>query len=225
MSGQPLYVVLLGAPGAGKGTQAARLSEELGMAHVSSGDLFREHLNRETELGLLAKSYMDKGDLVPDNVTIAMVMDRLSRPDCESGAILDGFPRTVPQAEALDLELAKGGHAISVAPYIRVREQILLARLGGRWTCRECGAIYHQLFNPPKVEGVCDVCGGALYQRPDDTPETHKRRIDVYMEQTQPVIDYYRQAGVLVEIDGEPDVDTVYDALLAAVKKAKRWRS
>lgn len=219
-SQQPMYVVLLGAPGAGKGTQAARLCEALDTAHVSSGELFREHLGNETELGLLAKSYMDKGELVPDDVTIAMVMDRLSRPDCRDGAILDGFPRTVPQAEALDRALAKGGHRISVAPYVRVSEGTFLARLGGRWTCRQCGTAYHQLFNPPKVEGVCDVCGGALYQRPDDTPETHKRRIDVYMEQTQPVIDHYRKAGVLVEVDGEPDVRTVYSALLAAIQEA-----
>ena len=220
MSRQPLFIVLLGAPGAGKGTQAARLCEALHIAHVSSGELFREHLADETELGLLAKSYMDRGELVPDDVTIAMVMDRLSRPDCEGGAILDGFPRTLPQAEALDRALAEEGRRIDVAPYIRVSEQTLLARLGGRWTCRQCGAVYHQLFNAPKVDGVCDVCGGGLYQRPDDTPETHKRRIDVYMEQTRPVIDYYRQAGVLVEVDGEPDVDTVYRALLAAIRGA-----
>jgi adenylate kinase len=220
MSQQPLYIVLLGAPGAGKGTQAARLCEELNIAHVSSGELFREHLANETELGLLAKSYMDKGELVPDDVTIAMVVDRLSRSDCQAGAILDGFPRTVPQAEALDRALAEEGHRISVAPYIRVSEETLLARLGGRWTCRQCGTVYHQVFNPPKVVGVCDVCGGELYQRPDDTPETHKRRIDVYMQQTQPVIDYYREAGVLVEVNGEPDVDTVYDALLPAVRGA-----
>lgn len=218
MSPQPLYIVLLGAPGAGKGTQAARLCEELNIAHVSSGELFREHLAHETELGLMAKSYMDIGELVPDDVTIAMVMDRLSRVDCRDGAILDGFPRTVPQAEALDRALAEEGYRISVAPYIRVSEQTLLARLGGRWTCRQCGTVYHQVFSPPRVEGVCDVCGGGLYQRPDDTPETHKRRIDVYMEQTQPVIDYYREAGVLAEVNGEPDVDTVYDALAAAIR-------
>ncbi len=220
MPQQPLYVVLLGAPGAGKGTQAARLCGALNIAHVSSGELFRENLANETELGLLAKSYMDRGELVPDDVTIAMVMDRLSRQDCEGGAILDGFPRTLPQAEALDRALAEEGHRISVAPYIRVSEETLLARLGGRWTCRQCGTVYHQVFSPPKVEGVCTACGGGLYQRPDDTPETHKRRIDVYMAQTQPVIDYYREAGALVEVDGEPDVDTVYDALLAAIREA-----
>jgi adenylate kinase len=196
------------------------LSEALGIAHVSSGELFREHLNNETDLGKLAQSYMDRGELVPDDVTIAMVMDRLARSDCAAGAILDGFPRTLPQAEALDLALAAKGRRIAIAPYIRVDESLLLARLGGRWTCKRCGAVYHELFNPPQVAGVCDVCGGTLYQRADDTPETHKRRIDVYFGQTRPVIDHYRAAGVLVEIDGEPDVDTVYGALLGAVRGA-----
>ena len=220
MAQGPRYVVLLGAPGAGKGTQAAKLSGAMHLAHVSSGDLFRENLSNETELGQLAKSYMDRGELVPDDVTIAMVMERLSRPDCAAGAILDGFPRTVRQAEALDLALSEQGHRIAVAPYIRVDESLLLARLGGRWTCRQCGAVYHELFNPPHVAGVCDACGGALYQRADDTPETHKRRIDVYFAQTKPVIDYYRTCGVLVEVDGEPDVDTVYESLLRAVQGA-----
>jgi adenylate kinase len=182
--------------------------------------LFRENLKNETELGLLAKSYMDKGELVPDDVTIAMVMDRLARPDCGDGAILDGFPRTFAQAKALDEALAKHGYRITVAPYIRVREEMLLARLGGRWTCKQCKAVYHQLFSPPKETGVCNACGGVLYQRADDTPETHKRRIDVYMEQTQPLIDYYRSAGVLREVDGKPGVDDVYRALLGVVREA-----
>jgi adenylate kinase len=220
MSQEPRYFVLLGAPGAGKGTQAVKLAETLGIPHVSSGDLFRENLRNETELGLLAKSYMDKGELVPDDVTIAMVMDRLAQSDCARGAILDGFPRTLAQAKALDEALAEQGHRIAVAPYVRVSEEMLLARLGGRWTCKQCKAVYHQLFNPPKAPGVCDVCGGGLYQRADDTPETHKKRIDVYMRQTQPLIDYYRSAGVLSEVNGEPDVDTVYHTLLEAVQEA-----
>ena len=217
MSSKPKYVVLLGAPGAGKGTQAVKLAEALGLPHVSSGDLFRENLGKETELGLLAKSYMDKGELVPDDVTIAMVMDRLSRKDCAAGAILDGFPRTLAQAEALDAALGEQGYRIAIAPYIHVSEDLLLGRLGGRWTCQQCKAVYHQLFSPPKVAAICDVCGGHLYQRADDTPETHKKRIDVYMEQTQPLIEYYRSANVLVEIDGEPGVDVVYCALLDVV--------
>jgi adenylate kinase len=210
---------MLGAPGAGKGTQAVRLSEALGVPHISSGDLFRENLSNQTELGVRAKTYMDKGELVPDDVTIAMVMDRLARPDCAKGAILDGFPRTLAQARALDEALAEGGHRISVAPYIQVSERTLLSRLGGRWTCRTCGAVYHQLFSPTKVEGVCDLCGGTLYQREDDTPETHQRRIDVYMAQTRPLIDYYRDAGALAQVDGEPDVDSVYEALLDAIRR------
>lgn len=216
----PKFVVLLGAPGAGKGTQANRLSQALGIPHVSSGDLFRENLGNETELGLLAKSYMDKGELVPDDVTIAMVVDRLAQRDCTTGAILDGFPRTLAQASALDEALARDGRHISVAPYIRVSEATLLARLGGRWTCGQCKAVYHQIFSPPKVQGVCDVCEGTLYQRADDTPETHQRRIDVYMRQTQPLIDYYRSAGVLSEVDGEGDVDTVFGLLLRVAQEA-----
>ena len=220
MSQVPNYIVLLGAPGAGKGTQAVKLAARLGISHVSSGDLFRENLRSETDLGLLAKSYMDKGDLVPDDVTIAMVMDRLAQPDCAAGAILDGFPRTLAQAQALDEALAEQGQRIAIAPYIRVPEELLLTRLGGRWTCKQCKAVYHQLFSPPKVMGVCDICDGELYQRADDTPETHKVRIDVYMEQTQPLIEYYGSAGVLKEINGEPGVDDVYHALLEAVQEA-----
>jgi adenylate kinase len=220
MSRKPLYVVLLGAPGAGKGTQAALLAKELGILHISSGDLFRENLKNETELGLLAKSYMDQGELVPDDVTISMVMERLARPDCQKGAILDGFPRTLAQARALDKALADQGNRISAVPYIRVSEETLLARLAGRWTCQQCKAVYHQLFNPPRTAGVCDLCGGPLYQRADDTLETQKKRIDVYMEQTQPLIDYYRQRGVLSELDGERDVDGVYQALVQALPLA-----
>jgi adenylate kinase len=218
MARGPMYLVLLGAPGAGKGTQAQLLAEKLGLTHVSSGDLFRENLSKQTGLGMLAKSYMDKGELVPDDVTIAMVMERLGRADCAAGAILDGFPRTLAQAQALDRALEEQGQQITLAPYIRVAEDVLLARLAGRWTCTQCKAVYHQLFNPPQVAGVCDVCGGPLYQREDDTPETHKKRIDVYVEQTRPLIDYYREAGVLVEIDGEQDVEGVQRALLKVVQ-------
>jgi len=217
---EPLYIVLLGAPGAGKGTQARMLSEELGIAHIASGDLFREHLNNQTELGRLAKGYMDRGELVPDDVTIRMVMERLERPDCEKGAILDGFPRTVAQARALDEELSARGRRVSVAPYIKVGEEALVARLSGRWICRKCQATYHTLFNPPKQPGVCDLCGGELYQRSDDTEETVRRRLQVYFEQTLPLIDYYRERGVLVEIDGEQDIPSVYRDLLAAVRQA-----
>jgi len=211
------FIVLLGAPGAGKGTQAERLERDLGLPHIATGDLFRDALKKETELGRLAKSYMDKGQLVPDDVTVPMVRERLAQDDCERGAILDGFPRTVQQAEALDEVLAKRGSRVSLVPYIKVDTETLVARLGGRLTCRQCGAVYHALFNPPARDGVCDNCGGELYQREDDKPETQRRRIEVYLDETAPLIDYYGQRGLLVEIDGEGDVDTVYRALSAAI--------
>jgi len=214
---KPLYIVLLGAPGAGKGTQARLLTEELGIAHVASGDLFREHLNNQTELGCLAKQYMDRGELVPDDVTIRMVMERLERPDCAKGAILDGFPRTVAQARALDEALSTRGLQVDIVPYIKVSEETLVARLSGRWICRQCQATYHTLFNPPKKPGVCDICGGELYQRSDDTEETVRRRLQVYFEQTLPLIEYYQERGLLVEIDGEQEINAVYRDLLAAI--------
>jgi adenylate kinase len=213
-----MYLVLLGAPGAGKGTQATLLVEELGLVHVSSGDLFRENLGKKTELGILAKSYMDKGELVPDEVTIKMVIDRLARPDCVKGVILDGFPRTLAQAQALDKALSEQGNEISLVPYIHVSEDLLLRRLAGRWTCKQCKAVYHEIYSPPKVAGVCDACGGELYQRPDDTPETQKNRIDVYMRQTQPLIEYYQSAGLLAQVDGEGDVESVQSALLQIIQ-------
>lgn len=218
MSQKPMYLVLLGAPGAGKGTQAALLAEKLGLIHVSSGDLFRENVSNRTELGVLAQSYMSRGELVPDDVTIRMVMERLSRPDCVKGVILDGFPRTLAQARPLDKALAAQGNAISLVPYIFVPQDALLQRLSGRWTCQQCQAVYHEVYSAPKVVGVCNVCGGRLYQRPDDTPETQKNRIDVYMQQTAPLIEYYRQAGVLAEVDGRGSVEEVRDALLKVIE-------
>ncbi|MGD9047044.1 MAG: adenylate kinase [Anaerolineae bacterium] len=213
-----MFLVLLGGPGAGKGTQAERLSDALAVPQVSTGDLFRENLKNDTELGLLAKGYMERGELVPDEVTVAMVRERLSRPDASAGAILDGFPRTIAQAEALGALLADLGSKLAVVPYIKVAEDVLLARLAGRWTCRKCGAMYHQLFGPPEEEGVCDRCGGELYQRPDDTPETQKHRIKVYFEQTAPLIDYYREQGLLVEVDGGPGIDEIQAELLNIIK-------
>lgn len=218
MPGKRLFVVLLGGPGAGKGTQAERLSQNLGIPQVSTGDLFREHLKKETELGLLARGYMDRGELVPDQVTVDMVRDRLSRPDAARGAILDGFPRTIAQAEALNVLLAELDSQLSVVPYIQVPEDVLLERLAGRWTCRKCGAMYHQLFNPPQEAGVCDRCGGELYQRPDDTPETQKHRIEVYFEQTAPLIQYYREKGLLVEVDGRQGIKEIQADLLEIIK-------
>lgn len=218
----PKFVVLLGAPGVGKGTQAALLEKALGIPHVASGDLFREAIKQGTELGRLAKSYMDKGELVPDEVTIAMVRQRLAEPDCQRGAILDGFPRTIEQAEALEAALAEEGKAINAVLYIKASEETLLARLAGRWTCRRCGAVYHSLFDPPKEAGKCDRCGGELYQRPDDTPETQRRRIQVYLAQTAPLIDYYRRKGLLVEIDGEGSIEEVQAELRRAIEASRR---
>ncbi|MBN1935827.1 MAG: adenylate kinase [Anaerolineae bacterium] len=213
-----MYLVLLGAPGAGKGTQAALLVAKLGLVHVSSGDLFRENVGNQTELGMLAKSYMDKGELVPDDVTIQMVMERLSRPDCARGVILDGFPRTLDQAQALDKALLAQGVKISLVSYVFVPKDALLRRLSGRWTCKQCKAVYHEVYSAPRCVGVCDTCGGELYQRPDDRPETQKNRIDVYMRQTQPLIDYYRGVGVLTEVDGQGSVEQVQDALLKVIE-------
>jgi adenylate kinase len=219
MPSEALYLVLLGGPGAGKGTQAERLSKTLGIPQVSTGDLFRENLKGETELGLLAKGYMERGELVPDEVTVGMVRERLSRPDAAKGVILDGFPRTIAQAEALQILLVDLGSKLAVVPYIQVPEDVLLARLAGRWTCRACGAMYHELFSPPQVAGVCDKCGGELYQRPDDTPETQKHRIEVYFEQTAPLINYYREKGLLVEVDGRPGIDEIQAELLVRIRE------
>lgn len=195
------------------------LSEVLGIPHVSSGDLFRDNLKRETPLGLQAKSYMEKGELVPDDVTVAMVRDRLSQADCnDRGAILDGFPRTVEQARALDEVLAQDGKRIDTVIYFQVSEAALVERLTGRRICRSCQAVYHVLFNPPKVDGVCDVCGGELYQRADDQPETVKNRLQVYFEQTMPLIDFYERKGLLHTVDGQQDIEAVRAALLDIIK-------
>ena len=217
MTTHPKYIVLLGPPASGKGTQAARLKEMLDLPHVASGDLFRENLKNETELGQKAKVYMDRGELVPDDVTIAMVMERLSRPDCADGALLDGFPRTIAQAEALDQALAEQGHEISIVPYVAVPDEVLIERVSGRRLCRLCGESYHVRFNPPKQPGVCDKDGGELYQRDDDKPETVRKRLQVYWEQTSPLVETYRDRGVLVEVDGDQPIDDVTADLRAAI--------
>ncbi|RLC65416.1 MAG: adenylate kinase [Chloroflexi bacterium] len=220
MTQDPTYIVLLGPPASGKGTQAAYLQETLNLPHIASGDLFRDNLKNETELGQKAKAYMERGELVPDDITIAMVMERLSRPDCASGALLDGFPRTIAQAEALDRELAARGHEISVVVYIAVPDEVLVERVAGRRLCRLCGESYHVKFNPPQQPGVCDKDGGELYQREDDKPETVRRRLKVYWEQTSPLIDYYRDQGMLVEIDGNQPIQAVQEDLQAAIAGA-----
>ena len=212
-----MYIILLGAPGAGKGTQAVMLAEKLNLIQVASGDLFRQALQQETELGLKAKAYMDKGQLVPDEITIQMVLDRLSAPDCENGAILDGFPRNTQQAEALDRALKEQSRAIDKVVYVMVSEGELLKRLGGRWICRNCQAPYHEIDSPPKVPGRCDRCGGELYQRPDDNVETVKKRLEVYFAETSPLIEYYNKAGKLLEINGEGNAAEVNQRIAVAL--------
>ncbi|HOG59329.1 MAG TPA: adenylate kinase [Anaerolineaceae bacterium] len=219
MNEKATYIVMLGPPGAGKGTQAKVIAERLGLVHVSSGDLFRENLSRETELGKLAQTYMTKGELVPDDVTIAMVKERLSRPDCALGAVLDGFPRTPAQAEALEKMLAESNGRINVVPLINVPDQALVERLGGRWMSAS-GRVYHALNNPPKVKWFDDVDGSPLFQRDDDKPETVQHRIDVYKAQTAPLIAFFKSAGLLVEVDGTQDIDKVTEDILTAIGTA-----
>jgi adenylate kinase len=213
----PVFIVLLGPPGAGKGTQAQLISGKLGLPHVSSGDLFRENLKAQTELGTLAKGFIDRGELVPDDVTIAMVRERLSRQDCQPGALLDGFPRTPAQAQALDQMLTGFNGKVEVVPYISVPAPVLIERLSGRWTCRAQGHVFHEKFSPPRQAGRCDVDGSELYQRDDDRAETVTNRIQVYLKQTAPLIDYYRQQGVLVEIDGTQPIEKVSADLMAVL--------
>jgi len=212
-----VIVILLGAPGSGKGTQGKPLAAKFGLAHVASGDMFRDHLKAGTELGLLAQSYMNRGELVPDDVTIRMVLDKLSRPDAAKGVILDGFPRTLAQAQALDQALGQQSKQADVVPYVKVSTAELLRRLGGRWICRAQGHSYHVVSNPPQRHGVCDIDGSELYQREDDSIDVARKRLDVYFEQTQPVVDYYNGRGVLTEVNGEQTIEAVFDALVAAL--------
>ncbi len=214
---QPKFVILIGPPASGKGTQATRLCHMLNVPHIASGDLFREHLKNKTELGLKAGVYMERGELVPDEITIGMVMERLSRPDCAEGALLDGFPRTVAQAEALDHMLASQGHRIALVLYITAPDPVLIERVSGRRICRTCGESYHIKFNPPEKPGVCDKDGGELYQRDDDKEETVRKRLQVYRQQTDPLVEYYRRKGILVEINGDQPIETVTAELYAAL--------
>lgn len=215
----PAYIVLLGPPGAGKGTQAKNISEKFGLPHISSGNIFRENLKNQTELGKKAEEYMNRGELVPDDITISMIRERLSRPDCNEGALLDGFPRTPAQAKALDEMLSDFDGQVDAVPYIKVPENELVERLSGRLTCRAEGHIFHQKYNPPQEPGVCDYDGSELYQREDDRPETVKRRIRVYIEQTQPLIDYYHEKSVLIEIDGDQSIEDVTRDLVGTLEE------
>lgn len=215
-----MYIILLGAPGAGKGTQAAMVAQELNLVHIATGDLFRQAVEQGTELGMEAKSYMEKGMLSPDEMTIRIVLERMSAPDCESGVIFDGFPRNLKQAEALDEVLAKQGKAIDEVVYINVSEEELLKRLSGRWICRNCQAPYHAIDSPPKVWGKCDLCGGELYQRPDDTTQIVKQRLQVYFAQTAPLIDYYTQASKLLKVSGKGSVDEVGKRMVTALRES-----
>jgi len=217
-----VYIIFLGAPGAGKGTQAATVAQELKLVHVASGDLFRQEIEQGTELGLKAKSYVEKGRLVPDKITIAMVLGRMSALDGQGGVILDGFPRNLEQAKALGEALQKQAKAIDKVVYIKVSEDELLKRLSGRWICRSCQTPYHTINSPPAVWGKCDRCGGELYQRPDDTVETVKKRLEVYFAQTIPLIEYYAQAGKLLEVDGDGGVEEVGRRIIAALGRTAR---
>ncbi len=215
--GKPVNVVLMGPPGAGKGTQAGTVARIVDVAHVASGDLLRDLIKQDTEPARRVKSYMDRGELVPDELTLAIVMARLSEPDCQNGFILDGFPRTVAQARALDDRLQSDGRHLDRVIDLVVPEEVLLARLSGRWLCRDCHASYHTVFSPPTTSGVCDRCGGQLYQRADDTLKTAQRRLEVYEDETRPVLDYYRAAGVLVDVPGDRSVGEVTEALREAI--------
>lgn len=213
-----MYIIFLGAPGAGKGTQASKVAKELKIAHVATGDLFRQAQESKTDLAREAKSYMEKGMLVPDEITIRMVLERISAPDCERGVIFDGFPRNLRQAEALDESMAHQKRAIDRVAYIKVSEEELLKRLSGRWICRQCQTPYHATTSPPKVLGKCDKCGGELYQRTDDKEETVKKRLQVYFKETAPLIDYYKRRGKLLELDGEGSTDEVERRILDALR-------
>jgi adenylate kinase len=215
----PQYIILLGAPGAGKGTQAKLLQAHVGLTHISSGDLFRQNIARQTPLGVLAKSFMDRGELVPDGVTMRMVMERIAHPDCAQGVVFDGFPRTDTQARALDEELAKKTKQVTGVLLVDVADEVLISRLSARWVCPIDGAVYNMLSNPPKVAGRCDLDDSALEQRNDDKPETVRRRLDVYHTQTKPLIEYYCAAGLMHAVDGNRAIELVQADLVRIVRE------
>ncbi|MCM1498272.1 MAG: adenylate kinase [Clostridium sp.] len=209
-----MKIIMLGAPGAGKGTQAKMIAAKYGIPHISTGDIFRANIKNGTELGAKAKEYMDKGLLVPDELVVDLVIDRFKEPDCEKGYVLDGFPRTIPQAEALDKALTAIGETVDYAINVEVPDENIINRMGGRRACVGCGATYHVIYSPTKVEGKCDTCGADLIIRDDDKPETVKNRLSVYHEQTQPLIDYYTNKGIIKEVDGTVDMKDVFEAIV-----------
>ncbi len=216
-----MKIIMLGAPGAGKGTQAKMIADKFGIPHISTGDIFRANIKNGTPLGQKAKSYMDQGLLVPDELVCDLVVDRIAQADCERGYILDGFPRTIPQAEALDAALEAKGDKVDYAMNVEVADENIIRRMSGRRACLNCGKTYHLVHIPPKTEGICDVCGSELVLRDDDKPETVKKRLDVYHEQTAPLIDYYTKKGILAEVDGSQDMAKVFADILAAVGAAE----
>lgn len=212
-----MKIIMLGAPGAGKGTQAKKIAEKYGIPHISTGDIFRANIKGGTELGMKAKFYMDQGQLVPDDVTIGMLLDRISQADCENGYVLDGFPRTIPLAESLTEALEKRGEKMDFAVDVDVPDEAIVTRMGGRRACLKCGATYHIEFNPPKAEGLCDACQDKLVLRDDDKPETVQKRLTVYHDQTQPLIDYYKGQGILVTVDGTKELNQVFQDIVAVL--------
>jgi adenylate kinase len=209
-----MKIIMLGAPGAGKGTQAKKIAEKYQIPHISTGDIFRANIKGGTELGMKAKTFMDQGMLVPDEITIGMLMDRIGQEDCINGYVLDGFPRTIPQAESLTKALAERGEKVDYAINVDVPDENIINRMSGRRACLGCGATYHITFNPPVKEGICDTCGQELVLRDDDKPETVKKRLDVYHQQTQPLIDYYKSAEILAEVDGTQPMDAVFQGIV-----------
>jgi len=213
-----MYIIVLGAPGAGKGTQADILSQEMDLPHIASGDLFRQALEERTKIGLLARSYMDKGELVPDEMTIKMIVERINQPDCASGCLFDGFPRTLHQAESLDKALKEQGKSIDKAIYIEVTNEELVKRLSGRRLCRVCQTPYHIINSPPRTPGKCDKCGGELYQRSDDREETIKQRLNIFFAQTVPILDYYEKQNKLIRVNGNLGMRAVAREIISALK-------
>lgn len=213
-----MKIIMLGAPGAGKGTQAKKVAAKYGIPHISTGDIFRTNIKNGTELGKRAKVFMDQGLLVPDEVVVDLIVDRFKQADCENGYVLDGFPRTIPQAEALDAALAKNNDAVEYAIDIDMPDDQIITRMAGRRACINCGGTYHTVYIPPKIEGICDVCGGELVLRDDDKPETVKKRLNVYHEQTQPLINYYQNKKILKSVDGSKDSDVVFEEIVKIVE-------